>query len=538
MLQEQAWMWGLCASSNPMNMAVDRISRKNGMVNGFAYGYRVRHDELLRSLYCSPTEDVERSCRLFKRDGILLRYQMYCARTIFKAPDGINLLYEDAAARKSSEEKAIEDISAEFPELLAVRQGSERRKTQAAMNFKFRCIGRRPLDGRGQEVAVGCSAEPSAEEALDPAAEAAESKRAAIEKVVMRRCIALQDHLDKMRGDGTDQDGSEETRRQASSPDCEKKKPSGETSKVRVPAFLDEVVKTATRDRKSLEGLGIKAVAAEQTDTEEDREDAHSDEKMQSQEPVHWRPAAAEEEAADELDSGRPDAASKLRSEVPRAEEAASKKPSSGYSGWGPRRFGLGVDAELLLSAAVAPLYADGDSPLLLPNRDSGEAAVPAEAAPGGNAYLCDVSDKRDDSCLWRGGGHGADERSQDFMLLRGPLRAAAPFGQAPLLWSPQRRMPAKEDIDIDLLTPPGRQTPPLESSPSLAPLPGGFETAAVDVSDDDDEALVDSKSGSSSFVDDGSRGVAAESPSKKARRRSLHPKLDADVIVSWRPGC
>lgn len=66
MHQEGCYIWGLAPSANPMNLVVNRISRRNGMVNGFAYGYLNRHDPQFQSLYCSPTEDVERSCRFYE----------------------------------------------------------------------------------------------------------------------------------------------------------------------------------------------------------------------------------------------------------------------------------------------------------------------------------------------------------------------------------------------------------------------------------------------------------------------------------------
>ena len=73
MHEQGAYIWGLSPSPNPMNMRRS-ISRRNGMVNGFAYGYLNRHSDRFRSVYGSPTEDVERSCRFFDSDGILLRY--------------------------------------------------------------------------------------------------------------------------------------------------------------------------------------------------------------------------------------------------------------------------------------------------------------------------------------------------------------------------------------------------------------------------------------------------------------------------------
>ncbi|CAE7429558.1 unnamed protein product, partial [Symbiodinium necroappetens] len=96
MHEQGAYIWGFSPSANPMNMRRTHISRRNGMVNGFAYGYLNRHSNEFRSVYGSPTEDVERSCRFFNADGIVLRYSMYSARTEFKAAGGINLLYNTA----------------------------------------------------------------------------------------------------------------------------------------------------------------------------------------------------------------------------------------------------------------------------------------------------------------------------------------------------------------------------------------------------------------------------------------------------------
>eukprot|EP00439_Symbiodinium_sp_Y106_P019477 s1468_g2.t1 len=135
-----------------MNMRRTHISRRNGMVNGFAYGYLNRHSNEFRSVYGSPTEDVERSCRFFNADGIVLRYSMYSARTEFKAAGGINLLYNTAPERKAHEEDAIRCISDCFPQLLEVRTGNRRRKTAQAQNFMFKSFGHSPIQSNGQPV--------------------------------------------------------------------------------------------------------------------------------------------------------------------------------------------------------------------------------------------------------------------------------------------------------------------------------------------------------------------------------------------------
>jgi len=146
MIQQNAYIWGLNSSPNPMNMIVNRISRKNGILNAFTHGYRNRHDEGYRSIYSSAVEDIERSCRYFSKDGVLLRYMMYSVRTLFKAPDGLSLLYSSLEERKAAEDQALQDIAAEFPHLLTFRAT---RKTAQAMNCSFRIVGQGPLYADG-----------------------------------------------------------------------------------------------------------------------------------------------------------------------------------------------------------------------------------------------------------------------------------------------------------------------------------------------------------------------------------------------------
>ena len=64
-----------------LGLAADRISTRNGMCNGYFYGFLARsHADLLP--WCrDATEDRERSVRYFSRDGVVLLYRMYCAQT-------------------------------------------------------------------------------------------------------------------------------------------------------------------------------------------------------------------------------------------------------------------------------------------------------------------------------------------------------------------------------------------------------------------------------------------------------------------------
>ena len=207
MHQEGCYIWGLAPSANPMNLVVNRISRRNGMCNGFAYGYLNRHDPCFQSLFCSPTEDVERSCRFYEKDGVLLRYLMYAARTKFKAPDGISLLYENAMARKRDEEAAIVKISGEFPHLLQVRTGEKRRRSEEAMNFTFISLGQGPLLPNGVSTkawAAGISGQAPIDESKDqkdqkevkdPKLKAKLTKQAQDEKELLDKCVQIQEYL-------------------------------------------------------------------------------------------------------------------------------------------------------------------------------------------------------------------------------------------------------------------------------------------------------------------------------------------------------
>eukprot|EP00747_Dinoflagellata_sp_TGD_P123673 gnl/TRDRNA2_/TRDRNA2_173854_c1_seq2.p1 gnl/TRDRNA2_/TRDRNA2_173854_c1~~gnl/TRDRNA2_/TRDRNA2_173854_c1_seq2.p1 ORF type:complete len:1202 (-),score=227.02 gnl/TRDRNA2_/TRDRNA2_173854_c1_seq2:146-3628(-) len=261
MIQEKAYIWGLNPSANPMNMVVNSISRKNGMVNGFLYGYRNRHDESLKSIYASPCEDVERSCRVFDHDGVVLRYLMYAARTVFKAADGINLLYNNAEERKAAEEQAIEDIAVEFPRLLSVRTGAERRKTLAAMNFRFRPIGQGPLHP-DVKYKQGTTAEASnATLPEDPAKREVHLRTAQEEKAVLGRCIALQDRL--ARGVTPAPEAAVPLPSTAASSTGQASEEATASSANTAPDVLDFFVGLATQGEKSLSTLGLTAVAAE-----------------------------------------------------------------------------------------------------------------------------------------------------------------------------------------------------------------------------------------------------------------------------------
>merc|ERR1719313_2249716 len=95
MTKTQSFIWSLNTSMNPYFMRSDIIATGNGMCNGYCYGFRVRPDEDLPRSCMTATEDRERSVRYFAKDGIVLRYKMYMAKTkCFKNEGGIQDDYE------------------------------------------------------------------------------------------------------------------------------------------------------------------------------------------------------------------------------------------------------------------------------------------------------------------------------------------------------------------------------------------------------------------------------------------------------------
>ena len=81
MVLQKAFIWGCSTSTNIRSLWNWGISRKLGIVNGYFYGFRVRHDAPVYPLLGSATEDVERSLRYYVNDGVLLRFRFLTAKT-------------------------------------------------------------------------------------------------------------------------------------------------------------------------------------------------------------------------------------------------------------------------------------------------------------------------------------------------------------------------------------------------------------------------------------------------------------------------
>ncbi|CAE8608609.1 unnamed protein product [Polarella glacialis] len=241
MRQEQANVWGINPNSSPVNLAVSRISRRCGLLSSLVYGFLNRPDKSARSTCCPAADELERSCRAFTQDGVMLRYLMYSARTIFKAQVGAEL---EATARLS-EEKALQDLCAEFPVLLALRQGTEK---GIAASCCFRLRGPPPLSSDGkQQVAVSQPSSATGEsQGGDVAQRRVELRQAQEEKVMLSRCIALQERLSRL------------------AEEAEALEASAEGGEINTgPEVLDDIIRIATGGGGSLSGLGLTAVSSE-----------------------------------------------------------------------------------------------------------------------------------------------------------------------------------------------------------------------------------------------------------------------------------
>ena len=130
MLKFNCFIWSLNTSANPYYMRSDTIGTSNGMINGYFYGFRVRADtpELLPQ-FKSASEDRERSVRYFAKDGILLRYKMYAAKTKpFLNSGGLQDEYESSLSlRKADEREGHRMIEAAFPLLYTIKSRQARR---------------------------------------------------------------------------------------------------------------------------------------------------------------------------------------------------------------------------------------------------------------------------------------------------------------------------------------------------------------------------------------------------------------------------
>eukprot|EP00929_Paragymnodinium_shiwhaense_P026543 TRINITY_DN15780_c0_g1_i1.p1 TRINITY_DN15780_c0_g1~~TRINITY_DN15780_c0_g1_i1.p1 ORF type:complete len:891 (+),score=205.92 TRINITY_DN15780_c0_g1_i1:187-2859(+) len=183
MRRYDCYIWSVNTSQNGYYMRSCTIGTSNGMINGYLYGYRARRDEDLRPQFKGATEDRERSVRYFDKDGIHLRYKMYCAQTtVFKNPGGLQDAYagstidERNTARKAEEEQGHKMIADHFATLYSDK-ALQNRKNIATMLGRFKNVR-----CRNTEVQWGlkCDLTPRrrGEKAAQPEGEAQPEKKA------------------------------------------------------------------------------------------------------------------------------------------------------------------------------------------------------------------------------------------------------------------------------------------------------------------------------------------------------------------------
>lgn len=88
MLRGGIHLWSLNVSDNPFFMKEHRVTLRNGLCNGFFWGCLIQKDPKLLLRYGDGHEDVERTVRYFQRDGAVLRYREFCAKTRCKTNRG------------------------------------------------------------------------------------------------------------------------------------------------------------------------------------------------------------------------------------------------------------------------------------------------------------------------------------------------------------------------------------------------------------------------------------------------------------------
>lgn len=142
MAKTSSYIWSLNTSNNSYYMRSNVIGTSNGMCNGYLYGFLARQDKDLQPIFMTATEDRERSVRYFAKDGIMLRYKMYAAKTkCFKNVGGIQDDYsgsldEKNVARKIDERSGHEKIAAHFQSLYSSAP-IQKRKGIATMEGRF-----------------------------------------------------------------------------------------------------------------------------------------------------------------------------------------------------------------------------------------------------------------------------------------------------------------------------------------------------------------------------------------------------------------
>jgi len=143
MHQGEIFLWSLNVSDNPAYMKAGRTVLRVGLCNGYFWGCRNRKDPGLLLRYGDGHEDIERTLRFFSRDGKVLRYREFCAKTRCKGNRGGLQTSMTAAQRAAAEQSSIGQLLREFPLYVVPKEGSK-------LGMKF-CSG---LADRLQEESV------------------------------------------------------------------------------------------------------------------------------------------------------------------------------------------------------------------------------------------------------------------------------------------------------------------------------------------------------------------------------------------------
>jgi len=117
--EKGAYLWGVYPVWNPFFRKLKENTSCLNFCIGCFYGVINRHDTDLNITISKQgnKEDVERSIRFFKKDGIILRYNKIGIKTKFYSPGGIGLKTE----RMDEIKRETKDLAETFPEYGTVK---------------------------------------------------------------------------------------------------------------------------------------------------------------------------------------------------------------------------------------------------------------------------------------------------------------------------------------------------------------------------------------------------------------------------------
>lgn len=114
MKEKKFFIWGVAPVCNPFFL-YNKVSYDLRIIVGPLFGYISRDDEDLDIKYGPNKEDTERTCRYFKKDGGIVRFNHISLKTKYFSDGGINTIEGGKKKRFEKSIKNSENLLNEFP---------------------------------------------------------------------------------------------------------------------------------------------------------------------------------------------------------------------------------------------------------------------------------------------------------------------------------------------------------------------------------------------------------------------------------------